>query len=116
MIRHRAGMEAMIATVGEAAGGGGVHRSGLAHTSARSTRKTNVNRVERAAPALLGATLLTRGLTRPSPAGGAMIFLGGGLLYRAISGHCYLYRVLGISTAKSGAERRHLERADVHSR
>lgn len=34
-----------------------------------------------------------------------MIFLGGGLLYRAISGHCYLYRVLGISTAKSGAER-----------
>ncbi len=57
--------------------------------------KVNINQRERSLSALLGGALLFRSLTRGSP--GEMA-LAVALLYRGISGHSYLYQVLGINT------------------
>ena len=61
---------------------------------------SNVAPTERAVSSAAGAVLLLRGLHR----GGAVsTLLGGGLLYRAISGSCPLYGALGLSTAPGAA-------------
>lgn len=59
----------------------------------------NVGRAERIASAIAGGAMLLHGLTRGSLSGLVTAALGGGLLYRGATGHCYLYQTLDISTA-----------------
>ena len=61
--------------------------------------EANVGQVERVASAALGGTLLLLGLGRRSLGGAAVAALGGGLVYRAATGHCHLYEALGVDTA-----------------
>ena len=65
----------------------------------RRTSRANVGEVERVASAALGGTLLLLGLGRRSLGGAAAAALGGGLVYRAVTGHCHLYEALGIDSA-----------------
>jgi len=65
--------------------------------------KVNVGKAERAGSAVLGGTLLTIGLARRSMGGLAAVVAGGGFLYRAVTGHCYLYEQLGLDTAGSSS-------------
>lgn len=61
----------------------------------------NVSQRERAASAVLGATVLALGLRR-GPLGKAVLGLvGGSLLYRGATGHCHVYDSLGLSSAGS---------------
>jgi uncharacterized membrane protein len=67
----------------------------------------NVGVLERLACAVAGGFLVTRGLTKRSPASLLGAAAGADLLYRGITGHCAIYGVLGLNTAvnhKSGAE------------
>jgi uncharacterized membrane protein len=65
-----------------------------------SAKPSNVGPMERAVSAAAGTLLLLGGLRRgPTVA----TVLGGGLLYRAISGSCPLYGALGVSTATGEA-------------
>ncbi len=61
--------------------------------------EANIGQVERVASAALGGTLLLLGLGRRSLGGAAVAALGGGLVYRAATGHCHLYEALGVDTA-----------------
>jgi hypothetical protein len=61
---------------------------------------SNVGEFERSASVLAGAALACLGSWRGTLGGAALIFLGGALVYRGVSGRCPLYRALGISTAE----------------
>ncbi len=65
----------------------------------RRASEPNVGQGERIASAALGGTLLLLGLGRRSLGGAAVAALGGGLVYRAATGHCHLYEALGVDTA-----------------
>jgi uncharacterized membrane protein len=62
----------------------------------RSALSINVNDKERTISAVLGALLLARGLRRGSL---LRLLVGGGLLYRGLKGHSYIYEQLDINTA-----------------
>jgi uncharacterized membrane protein len=62
----------------------------------RSDLSINVNDKERTISAVLGALLLVRGLSRGSL---LRLLAGGGLLYRGLKGHSYLYERFDINTA-----------------
>src|SRR5581483_1698763 len=72
---------------------------GMPHTN------PNVGEMERVASIAGGAALLTGGILRGSWSGALLALFGGGLLYRGLSGHCELYRALGISTSECPAQR-----------
>jgi hypothetical protein len=60
----------------------------------------NVGKTERILSIAAGAALAVAGLRRfDSPFGWLLAAIGGGTLYRGLSGHCYTYQWLGISTA-----------------
>jgi uncharacterized membrane protein len=59
----------------------------------------NVNDRERLISATAGAALALLGISRRSIPGLLLAGLGGGLMYRAATGHCHLYEALGIDTA-----------------
>ena len=61
--------------------------------------QVNVGEQERLSSAAIGGALFLNGLTRGSLCGAAMALLGGSLLYRGFSGHCSLYKSLGVNTA-----------------
>jgi uncharacterized membrane protein len=63
-----------------------------------SWTEVNVGDVERWACALGGGGLAAYGLTRGTLGGLFLAALGGGLLYRGLSGHCPMYGSLGINT------------------
>ena len=67
--------------------------------TAQRTSEANVGQAERVASAALGGTLLLLGLGRRSLGGAAVAAVGGGLVYRAATGHCHLYEALGVDTA-----------------
>src|SRR5437763_16448277 len=64
------------------------------------TPRVNVGDTERLVSAGLGAGLAITGLSRTTLPGLAVAALGGCLVYRGISGHCEMYRALGVSTAE----------------
>jgi uncharacterized membrane protein len=73
---------------------------------------TNVGSAERIGSAALGALLVGRALLRPS-IGRVILGLGGAaLIQRGLSGHCSLYRSIGMNTAESGGTRRDAFRDD----
>lgn len=59
----------------------------------------NVGQTERWASIAGGGALAVYGLSRGTWLGLALAGLGGGLLYRGLSGHCHLYDALDLSTA-----------------
>lgn len=58
---------------------------------------TNVGTGERLASTIAGGALLLWGIGRRSIPGAVMAVLGGGLLYRGMTGHCTMYEALGIT-------------------
>jgi uncharacterized membrane protein len=65
------------------------------------TAEQNVHPVERIVSTVLGGALLIRSLSRRSPGAG---ILGIALLYRGVSGHSYLYQILGVNTANGNKQ------------
>src|SRR5436309_9549934 len=66
------------------------------------TEKVNIHQVERNISTVLGAVLLLRSLTRDSLSGTLLAIT---LLYRGMSGHSSLYKMLGINTAGTSRQR-----------
>jgi uncharacterized membrane protein len=62
----------------------------------------NITQAERIVSAIGGGLLASVGLKRRTPGGIALALLGGDLLRRGITGHCYAYQALGIRTAEKG--------------
>ena len=65
-----------------------------------SHAQPNVGSTERAVSTAAGAILAVTGLARRSPLGLALAAIGGGLIYRGITGHCPAYRAAGIDTSE----------------
>ena len=59
----------------------------------------NVGDTERTISTAAGAVLAIAGLARRGLPGLVMAAVGGGLIYRGVSGWCYLYEALGMNTA-----------------
>jgi len=59
----------------------------------------NVGDTERYLSMGAGALLALGGLSRGTLGGLGLALLGGGLLYRGMSGHCHLYQAMGIDTS-----------------
>lgn len=79
----------------------------------------NVGEAERWASGIGGSLLITAGLRRGSLGGLTLAALGGSLVYRAVTGRCHAYGLLGINTAdgtKGGdGEHAHKGRLVKHS-
>lgn len=60
----------------------------------------NVGSTEKMMSAVGGGALLLAGITRGNLSGLVLSMIGGGLLYRGLTGHCYAYDALGIDTAE----------------
>ncbi len=60
----------------------------------------NVGQAERIASLVGGGLLALYGLRRGSLDGLVLMGIGGGLVYRGATGHCYAYGALGVSTAQ----------------
>lgn len=60
----------------------------------------NVGMIERWVSAISGGALLAYGIARLDWPGAALGVLGGGLLYRAVTGHSFAYQGLNINTAQ----------------
>jgi uncharacterized membrane protein len=61
--------------------------------------RTNIGEVQRMLSATAGVISLVSGLSRRNWAGVALAMVGGGLLYRAISGYCPAFGAVGIDTS-----------------
>lgn len=70
----------------------------MAHVTFNTTRK-NVGRVERWITTFAGLALTAYGLRKRSKAGWFSAAAGGGLLFRGLTGHSFLYDALGINRA-----------------
>jgi uncharacterized membrane protein len=64
----------------------------------------NVGRSERTYSVAAGSLLALLGISRRSTPGLIMAALGGGLIYRGVTGHCQLYEALGIDKSHDGAK------------
>jgi uncharacterized membrane protein len=58
----------------------------------------NVGSAERVVSIIGGASCVVGGLVRGGLSGAALAIIGGGLLFRGLSGHCCAYQALGIDT------------------
>jgi uncharacterized membrane protein len=74
----------------------------------RSQRGINVGQAERWASVFGGAALVVAGLMRGRKEGFLIAGLGGGLLYRGLTGHCTLYNALDVTTAGPEAKGLHV--------
>jgi uncharacterized membrane protein len=75
----------------------------------------NLSDPERFASGIGGALLLAIGLARRPTLGSALMAASGALLLeRGLTGHCSLYRALGIDTG-AGAQARSFEQRGAHS-
>jgi uncharacterized membrane protein len=70
---------------------------------------SNVGRVERWGSILAGGALAAYGLKHRSLGGTALVLLGGGLLYRGMTGYCQLYQALGLNTAQDNGRSQVIE-------
>ncbi len=70
------------------------------HEEARLPKSDiNVGQVERYASTIGGTLLVAQGLRQGTFGGLALALLGGGLVYRGVTGHCYTYDALNIDTS-----------------
>src|ERR1051325_5634759 len=65
----------------------------------RTGSDVNVNQTERWISGLAGGALAIYGLTRRTWGGAVLALVGGTLIARGSTGHCYMYDALGVSTA-----------------
>ena len=72
---------------------------------APASEEVNIGMDERLATGLAGGALALFGLTRGSLKGFALALIGGGLAYRAFSGHCPMYQALGWRRDQAGSNR-----------
>lgn len=81
----------------------------LARTPSREQARTrpkgarsrvNVHELERLASVLGGGLAVAWGLSRGSLTGKAAALVGGGLVYRGVTGHCQVYEALGVSSVE----------------
>src|SRR6185312_13330463 len=63
-------------------------------------REVNVGDLERMLSAVAGGALVAWGAMQRSLGGLALVAAGGALAWRALSGHCPLYRALGVDTRR----------------
>ena len=79
----------------------------LGHLRPESRRadqsRVNVAQVERLVSSVAGGALALAGLKMRSLPGVLLSVVGGGLVYRGVSGHCPVYQSLGVNTAESEA-------------
>jgi uncharacterized membrane protein len=66
--------------------------------------RQNIGEAERWASIVGGTVLVADGLLRGNTRGALTALVGGGLLFRGVSGHCLMYDWLGISTAAGPAQ------------
>ncbi len=76
----------------------------------------NVAEPERAVSVAIGAGLIALGVRRRDGMGVLAGFLGGVMVHRGASGHCSLYRMLGVSTGSAEAVLDQPSRADITGR
>src|SRR5918997_312664 len=76
---------------------------GYAQNDAESigSSDVNVNQTERWISGLAGGALAIYGLTRRTWGGAVLALVGGTLIARGSTGHCYMYDALGINTAET---------------
>jgi len=65
----------------------------------------NVGETERLVSALVGGGMTVVGLSRGSAGGATLALMGAGMLYRGITGHCYMYETLGVDTSSHAGRR-----------
>src|SRR5918999_5424208 len=61
----------------------------------------NVGQTERWASGLAGGALALYGLSRRTWGGVVLALVGGTLIYRGSTGHCYMYDAIGVNTAET---------------
>src|SRR5688500_14374196 len=83
------GSGGILSRVGEMIGGG---------------EHVNVGQTERAISAVAGGALAIAGLRMKSLPGLLLAGLGGGLIYRGVTGHCHGYAAFGVNTADASAD------------
>jgi uncharacterized membrane protein len=83
-----------------------LQQAGISNVQGNSTRgdagndpAVNVGQTERWASALAGGALAIYGLTRRTWGGVVLALVGGTLIHRGSTGHCYMYDALGVDTA-----------------
>jgi len=64
-----------------------------------SSSSVNVGQTERWVSALAGGALAIYGLTRRTWGGVVLALVGGTLIHRGSTGHCYMYDAIGVNTA-----------------
>lgn len=77
----------------------------------RSQRGVNVGEAERWASIFGGAALIAAGLKKGSIPGLAVSALGGGLLWRGLTGHCGVYNAMDVSTSGAASKGLHVVKA-----
>jgi hypothetical protein len=70
--------------------------------------KRNVGERERWFSLLAGAGLILRGLAKPTMGNALLGLAGVALVHRAATGHCSVYGLLGVDTARGDDERRRI--------
>jgi len=71
---------------------------------------TNVGSLERTVSVAAGSILALSGLARRSAPGAIVALIGGAMLHRGITGHCYAYQAFDIDTAnEDGSSQRSIE-------
>jgi len=86
-------MVAAITPIGSAVDSGRARRGSAANG-------VNVHDVERWASVVAGGLAVVKGLTSGSLFGLGLAAVGGGLLYRGLTGHCPMYAALDVNTAQ----------------
>ena len=71
----------------------------------RRQHSMNVSQQERLASVIAGGALAIYGLKKRSWGGAALAAFGGVLAYRGLSGHCHMYRAIGIASSPQGKGR-----------
>mgnify|MGYP002382325304 CR=1 FL=1 len=69
--------------------------------SMRNHSEINIQSAERMFSALGGGVLAALGITKGGIGGLGLALLGGGLVWRGVTGHCPMYKALGLNTAGS---------------
>jgi len=78
--------------------------SGDSASSGQGALQKNVGDSERMVSVLSGAALALLGLSRGSVPGLVCAAVGGGLIYRGVSGNCPAYSALGLNTAEASQD------------
>jgi uncharacterized membrane protein len=79
-------------------GGKSVMTFAMTTMTKRHAETRNINDLERILSVFGGGALIGFGLLRRSPRGYALAALGGTLVQRGATGHCYMYQALGLHT------------------